>query len=404
MSSKPGILLCLGGLLAAFVAQSGRAEDIPPPKPFKRAIIFSGMGLDFTPYLGLYDAAVDAGQKPDLIIASSGGAVAAAIIAAYPDRNDRLQFLESDEFFTFFDSVTVESPRPGPHIAKLFRLVPRKYGVAPLTLDLASRPLVSITEPENNSFNIPFPTGPESPRILLVGARLDYCKPNRLRPGRKIFTETWFTDPDTGEQIQYLNSPVGVNYRRSAVSPTAIVKTENSLSQALRASIAEPLLLTTTEIDGDTYTGGAVDLWPVELAESLAEETLLPKLSDLTRAVKILFDGVFQYSSQERLDSLENYPGTVPIDMRDNKETLKDTSFWFSVKWIKAPRSHLRPGSITLLPRPRAVYSGPKDQEDFIDRIRIQYDYGYQRGQQSLNPQVSGSLNPTLPGELPLEK
>ena len=110
------LALLLGGW--ALPASQSFADGATPSqaKPFNRAIILSGMGLNFVTYLGLYDAALDAGVEPDLVIGASGGAVAAAIIAAFPDRQDRRRFLESEQFYRFFEAIEVEHPRPAGQI------------------------------------------------------------------------------------------------------------------------------------------------------------------------------------------------------------------------------------------------------------------------------------------------
>ncbi|MFM8930476.1 MAG: hypothetical protein ACKOS8_01190, partial [Gemmataceae bacterium] len=89
MPRKAVLLALLLGGWAPPACPAFADEALPrPAKPFTRAIILSGMGLNFVTYLGLSDAALDAGVEPDLVIGASGGAVAAAIIAAYPERED----------------------------------------------------------------------------------------------------------------------------------------------------------------------------------------------------------------------------------------------------------------------------------------------------------------------------
>ena len=385
------LLLCFACEIIIPDCASAAWEE-PTGKPFKRAMIFSGLALDFTAYIGLYDAAVDNHCEPDLIIATSGGAVAAAIIAAYPDKAERLKYLESEEFFDFLNSVTIEEARPAPYLAQLVRWFPRKYGLAPLTPDLFARPLASLPPPaENNSFNIPFPTRAKGPRIILIAGRMDYTKGNALRPGRKLFTETWFTDALTGAFLEGFNSPVATRYPRCSIACPVSVEKENLVADGLKASIAEPHLLVPTCVDGKWYTGGAIDLWPVELAASLAEETVLPKLGNLTRIVETIFGSVFQYSNRKRLQDIEKNTVATRVDMEDNREAMKEVSFWFNIRLDRmAGRndtsclSHRRSSSGYLIPRPRIYYKGPKDYDDVLYRVGVQYEYGYRCGQKSL--------------------
>ena len=48
-------------------------------------MVLSGGGFRFGIYLGMYAAARDAGRAPDLVLASCGGAIAAAVIHTLPD-------------------------------------------------------------------------------------------------------------------------------------------------------------------------------------------------------------------------------------------------------------------------------------------------------------------------------
>jgi len=364
--------------LAGWVAY-GRAEDeIPASKPFKHAIIFSGLALDFTAYLGLYDAAVEAGKSPDLIIATSGGAVAAGIIAAYPDKNERLAFLESETFYHFMSDLPVTNNRPINFFTRLPRFVPRTYGLAPLTPNLWRKPL---SQPPNLAeqveFDVPFPSDPEGPRVILIAGKLEFCRPNALRIGKKLFTETWMTDPQTGASLAGMASPVGSKFRRSSVLEDAEVRTELSIGEALLASISEPYLFTPAMVGGEEYTGGAIDLWPVELAHTLADDLTLPKLPDLTRTIELAFGSVFEYSNKRRMREVQNTAVTHWVDLEDNREVLKDDSFWFKLEMVKEESDGSRS---YVIPRPRVVYTAPATYEGFLERIRLQYNYGYERG------------------------
>ncbi len=378
------IFLAVCGLAVACWGNHSRAtdEEICPPKPFKHAIIFSGLALDFTAYLGLYDAAVEAGKPPDLIIATSGGAVAAGIIAAFPDKNERMAFLESEGFYHFMSDLPVTNNRPSAFFARLPRFVPRTYGIAPLTPNLQRKPL---SQPPNLSdqteFDVPFPTEKEGPRIILIAAKLEYCKPNTLRIGKKLFTETWMTDPQTGEYLEGVSSPVGSRFRRSSIMETAEVRTEFSVAEALLASISEPYLFTPATLDGEQFTGGAVDLWPVELAHTLAEDLTLPKLPELTRTIELAFGSVFEYSNKRRMREVQAMPVSNWVDMEDSREVLKESSFWFKLEMLRSEPDGSRN---YLIPRPRVVYTAPATYEEFLERIRVQYNYGYERGLEGL--------------------
>jgi hypothetical protein len=54
-------------------------------KPYKRCMVMGGGGFRFGIYIGMYAALRQAGKAPDVLLASCGGAIAAAIIHNLPD-------------------------------------------------------------------------------------------------------------------------------------------------------------------------------------------------------------------------------------------------------------------------------------------------------------------------------
>lgn len=378
-------------LLAGFsISGNLLAEDATEPvKPFKRAMIFAGMGLDFSTYIGMYDAAVESGHPPDLIIATSGGSVAAAVISAFPDKEERLRHLEGENSFGYFSSVNVEQPRLAPFFSRFGRWYPRSLGIRPLTPDLFSSHLLSVPEPpENNRLNIPFPEGQQTPRVIVVGGRLDYPRANAPRKHAPLFTETWFTDEETGAYLHGMESPIARRFPKGTIARDAQVLTGVEIINASKASIAEPQLFTPALIQGDYYTGGAIDLWPVELGEALALEVILPRTMRFDGKQDIISKSTFGYSQRDRQEQLEHFPVAYRVDMSDNGEVLKQYSFWFTVDRVReepmgSQARFTYPGKKYRIPRPRLIYTMTDDYEEFVERIRTQYAYGYERGIQA---------------------
>ena len=52
-------------------------------------------------YLGIFAALEELGKKPDLLIASCGGAFAATVINNFSDNFSRKEYLKSEEYFEF---------------------------------------------------------------------------------------------------------------------------------------------------------------------------------------------------------------------------------------------------------------------------------------------------------------
>jgi hypothetical protein len=380
-----------GAYCAALVLFAGRCEaaggpgDGAGPGPaFRRAMIFSAMGTDFSTFVGMYDAALDAGWAPDLIFGSSGGAVAAALIAVYPDRDARMQFLMSAEFHELLLSIRVEQSRPLPVIAQSVLWSLRNLGVPPHPPDLFTRPLASLPAVlPVTGFDIPFPCKPGQPRIIAVAGRLDYADPQRLRPGRKLFTETWFTDPCTAALVSGLPSPIGVRYRRSAVAADIDVIADQTLLDAARASAAEAHLFEPVCVAGRWYTGGIIDEWPVEAAAVLACETIVIRQNKLDHLVERVVAGVFEYSPQQRKMEVDRFPVTFRVDMEDTSAATKEASMWFDLRLVGRDADGPECARTCVLPRPRIVSTVPHEVGEFQRRVRLQYCNGYERARRA---------------------
>jgi hypothetical protein len=380
-----------GACYAALVLSAGRCEAAGGPgdcavrgPAFQRAMIFSSMGTDFVNFLGMYDAALDAGIPPDLIIGTSGGAVAAAIIAVYPNRDARMQFLMSAEFHELLLSIRVEQSRPVPAISQSVVWSLRNLGVAPHPPDLFTRPLASLPAVlPVTGFDTPFPCKPGQPRIIAVAGRLDYADPRRLRPGRKLFTETWFTDPCTAALVAGLPSPIGVRYRCSAVAADIDVISDQTLLDAARASAAEAHLFEPFWVAGQWYTGGVIDEWPVEAAAVLACETIVVRKNKLGHLVERVVAGVFEYSPQERKMEVDRFPVTFRVDMEDTSAATKEASMWFDIRWVGRYSEGPECDRACVLPRPRIVSTVPHEVGEFQRRVRLQYCNGYERARRA---------------------
>src|SRR5471032_1530523 len=88
------------------------ARHQPDPR-YQRCMVLAGGGFHFGYYLGMHAAAVDAGQEPDLLLATCGGSVAGAIIRNLPDSAARKAWLSSPQMYAFFSGLR-SGPRATP--------------------------------------------------------------------------------------------------------------------------------------------------------------------------------------------------------------------------------------------------------------------------------------------------
>ncbi len=354
---------------------------------FERAMIFSGQGTDFTAYIGMYDAAVDAGRPPDLIIATSGGAIAGVIITSYPNRTERNEFLSSHRLHEMMLSIHIDRPQTGPLLPRWTNWKLRAIGIAPRPPQLFTKPLA--TKPNNFGIaeaDFPFGLNPAAPRMILIAAECDFTSTHALRPGKKLFTETWFTDPVTALRLQGIGSSIGEKYPKSAVHANAKIVTDATVNEAMQASISEPYIFAPTRCQGRYYAGGVINLWPYELAQKLARETIVPKQGPFRQLIEDLIASVFEYAPKQRREEVDRLPVTWRVDMADSEEFTKDYSFWFHVKWVRnesevqaLPGGQPRPNKPYLIPRPHIVQSVPEDENEFHRCLNAQWQYGYDR-------------------------
>jgi predicted acylesterase/phospholipase RssA len=75
------------------------------PQKYERCMVLAGGGFRFAYYLGMHAAAVETGNKPDLLLASCGGAIAAAVIQALPDDRQRKAWAASPALYRYLSNV-----------------------------------------------------------------------------------------------------------------------------------------------------------------------------------------------------------------------------------------------------------------------------------------------------------
>ena len=227
-------LSCLGGTLSA------------QTKPFQRALVLTGGGFKFMYEFGVYDALVDRGWKPDVIITTCGAAVVAAVIHGVPDRTERLAVLQSPAMLEAFRAFKLK--RGGfRDIERLIRKLSR-YQTGRQTNSDVVPDIFSLTLFDDDSIPLPFwhksfaDRAPDAPHIVVVGATAAFSPEDVETPrkGRKLFQETYFTDPEVAGLIEGFKSPIGQNYPNSTVSVDTKVFTDLSVGNAASISIATP--------------------------------------------------------------------------------------------------------------------------------------------------------------------
>ena len=94
---------------------------------------------------------------------------------------------------------------------------------------------------------------------MVVGATAAFSPEDVETPrkGRKLFQETYFTDPEVARLIEGFKSPIGQNYPNSTVSVDTKVFTDLSVGNAASISIRDPFLMKPLRHGDQYFTGGS---------------------------------------------------------------------------------------------------------------------------------------------------
>lgn len=334
-------------------------------KKFKRAVLFSGGGTRLMIYLGIFAALEEMDRKPDVLIASCGGAFAATVINAFPDTVSRKEYLKSEEYFRFVMNTTLTRHKKLSNIGvfTLKKLLDKRN--APFAEDVFSRYLVEMPKDLTEVFpslkNVQF-----SERIptLIIGSEIlfDPKEAGQERNERKLYRKLIFTDSKTAERVNtekiVLHSE---NLKNSAVEKNIEIRTDLSLLESTRISVSDMFYVEPVFLQGKYFAGGAIDLIPVELAQHITEEIIIEKKQSYSSAEEALVRAVLGFSGNERLSEIEKLPASIHIDTSNIKEDLKGHYLKKEINWKKL----------------EIDFSFPKSHRQFAEDMEIQWQYGF---------------------------
>lgn len=342
-------------------------------KPYKRVAVFAGGGFEFTQFLGMMEALEESGKKPDLIIASCGGGLAATIVANTPDVKSRKDFIMSKAFKDLLRQAV-----PTSKIGSLWGMYSwysKRKGEASgkFIPDIFKEYLVNIP----NELPVPeFSDGfvKTSIPIIIVGGRALFT-PEQVGQNinKKLYREMFFTTPDVAPYLQGKKSPVALLSPQSTIESDVEVVTNYKMTEAARAAITSPFLLPPTLIRGEYLVGGSIDLYPLELARSLGDEVIMTygegySESGNSKIVK----ASYQYNPNERLQVVHDLSATWWVDFTDRERTLKKKNGLGVVE-----------GTLS------ASFRMPEDDDAFNTHILAHYEYGKTRTLEALSQKTT---------------
>lgn len=334
-------------------------------KKYNNVVVFSGGGTRFPIYCGMYAALEDFGCKPDLVIASCGGAIATSIINSFKTNKDRLEYLKSDELYEFTVSSQLTKERKMYRISLLCVRLAINKKKAPYIENVFDRYLVDM--PQDISPYLPSLSSQFGKNIdsIIVGSKILFSKSDigQKRGGRKLYRKVLFTDKSTSNNIDINNiSVLSPNYYDSAIALDIDIKTDVSITTATRISISDMFYLQPVFYENSYFAGGAIDLVPIELACSLGTNVFAERKMIYTKYEEALLRGVYGYSGNQRLSYVNTQPVYKWIDTNDATDVLSKYYCKKKMDFLKL--------EINI--------SMPKSKREYQDNMQYLWNYGYQ--------------------------
>ncbi len=345
-------------------------------KSIEKVLVLEGQNFNTAIHVGIFDGFVQNGWVPEVVVASCGGAIAAALINAIPGVEERKAFLLSEGFFNLLQSVKYRDPKIfsnlGNLINKTIAMTDRRsnmqkgYRSPPPIFSgyLLEVPNHFNIEPFNQSFN------PLGTRIVIIGSKLNFGPQDvgKRVTHEKLYQEVFFTDTETANLLRNAISPVAISFPNSAVSLKTQVITDQSLGVASRVSITDPYLINPAQI-GDTYfLGGSIDLYPLEIGYRLGDN------------VAMVYPGPQDFLGQSALGSSFGF---------DNNAQLRKVTGMYADHWIdfsnfeSLGEHHFSVVGMNVMEN-KMKFNLPQDFETFKRNIQAQWEFGYARAVEAL--------------------
>lgn len=336
----------------------------PIQQKYDRCLVMGGGGFRFGYYLGIFAAMQKQGKAPDLLLASCGGAIAAGMIQAFTEDDNRKEWLSSRIMYQFW--LELQSSRNATIARTLSGVIKRRLakGSSSTFPDLFSDYLFDIPQ------ELPLPP-PEQEKakigVAIIAGQLLYEEQdvNRPRNGRKLFAETVFCEQRAADLLEGMLAPAGLDsWGDSAVSPGLLTNVQAPIHEAVRASVSDMFLFRCHRYKDKYFTGGVIDLLPIEIANKLANKVILEikGLHDEFISIPALRT-VFGSDGNRRLSHVLGQPAHQWIDTSDMELALAEGQIQRQIVW--------RRNRIELIM--------PNSHDAYVKMIDAQWHYGYER-------------------------
>jgi hypothetical protein len=203
--------------------------------------------------------------------------------------------------------------------------------------------------------------------VAIVAGKLNYVEEEVGQPrgDRKLFSEIVFCEQRAEDLLESLTAPLSdAQYGDNAVASQLLTDTTGSLNVAVRASISDMYYFRCHSHHTTDYIGGVVDLFPIEIANRLADSVIMELKAgyDETYGVPAIRT-VLGFDGNQRLKQVLNQHADVWVDTSDMEEVFL----------------HQRIEQKKIWHRNKIEIVTPPTHADFIRMIDAQWEFGYQR-------------------------
>lgn len=333
---------------------------------YQCCLVLAGGGFRFGYYLGVHAAAEHCGRRPDVLLASCGGAVAAAVITGLPDAQSRLDWVAAPAMYRFLRGIqsTCHATPLRTLAGATLRWLARTP--APHVTDLFGDYLFEL------SAELPLPdTLPEqrpAPDLAIVGGRLLYG-PDEMglkRGDRQLFEEVVFCNERAAALLDGSEAPAAdQRWSCGAVAPALRVERAVPLAEAVRISITDMFYFRSHVHAGQYYTGGVIDLFPIELAQRLASEVVMERKSPFNHWLALpALRAVLGIDGEARLRHVLAQHADAWFDTRDVSQVLRQHGIGKRIDWTQN----------------RVCLTMPPTHAAYAAQVHAQWNYGYLKG------------------------
>ncbi len=343
-------------------------------------MVMAGGGFRFGIYLGMHAAACEAGQAPDLVLASCGGAIAAALIHNEPDPAQQRAWLASPEMYTFWSSI---APAPTATIGRILLDVAQRAidtRAAPRLPDLFNNYLHALPQlPALPQRAASSPVAHPGPDVALIGSKLLYtaAEVGQRRGQRKLFAQTVFCQARAAQLADGMPAPLGdAQWGNTPVAPLVATDTTMPLDVAARISVSDMYYFACHPHGGTHYMGGVVDLFPIELAHRLAHRVVMEFKAPFDQLMSVpAWRAVLGTDANQRLRQVHAQQADVWIDTSDIMQALDKPYMRNVLAW--------RQNRVRLEPMPSYA--------ELVQHMDDNWNYGYARGREAFARAKPGS-------------